>query len=42
LIRAWHTCVIATVLFVCALALAPYWDTAIFLKSLRESFATAF
>jgi hypothetical protein len=35
LVLAWTTTIIATTLFVAALALSHAWDTAIFLRSLQ-------
>ena len=40
LLAAWRTTAVAVALFLAALALAPYWDTAIFLHSLRQSLAS--
>jgi hypothetical protein len=40
LAQAWRTVVIATAVFLCALAIAPYWDTAVFLKPLLVALST--
>jgi hypothetical protein len=37
LVSAWHVTLTASCLFIVAVALAPYWDTAIYLKSLQEA-----
>ena len=34
---AWRTTALALMLFLAMLALAPYWDTAIFLHALRDT-----
>jgi hypothetical protein len=42
LMKAWLTCCVATALFVGALALSPYWDKAIFFRSLQCSLGSEF
>jgi hypothetical protein len=37
LVRAWATTVVATSLFVAALALASAWDSSIYLQGLRDA-----
>ena len=41
LVRAWATTVIATSLFLAALALASGWDSSIYLQGLREALKLA-
>jgi hypothetical protein len=41
LVRAWATTVIATSLFLAALALASAWDSSIYLQGLREALKRA-
>jgi hypothetical protein len=41
LVRAWATTVIATMLFLAALALASAWDSSIYLRGLREALKLA-
>jgi hypothetical protein len=41
LVRAWATTVIATLLFLAALALASAWDSSIYLRGLREALKLA-
>jgi hypothetical protein len=40
LARAWIVAMIATTLLVAALALAPIWDSAVFMQALRDSSST--
>jgi len=37
LLAAWRVCVVAVSLLAGALALAPYWDTAVYIKALHET-----
>lgn len=39
LVSAWYVTLTATCLLFVALAVAPYWDGAIYLKSLHETLA---
>lgn len=41
LARAWTVTTIATVLLVAALAIAPFWDTAIYLQALQDTLSSA-
>lgn len=40
LARAWTVTTIATALLVAALAIAPFWDTAIYLRALRDTLSS--
>jgi hypothetical protein len=37
LTAAWRVCVIAVSLLIGALTLAPYWDTAVYIRALHEA-----
>jgi hypothetical protein len=39
LVSAWYVTLTATALLVIALAAAPYWDSAVYLRALHEALA---
>lgn len=39
LVSAWRVSVVASVLLLAALAIAPYWDSAVYLKALHQTLA---
>jgi hypothetical protein len=41
LARAWTVTTIATAFLVAALAIAPFWDTAIYLRALQDTLSSA-